>query len=432
MRRRLVVSTLGIALTLVLVLGVPLAFLVDRVVHDEAVSRLTRQAQAVAVALDEPLRAGAALTPDMLSGLVSSGDRVVVRSSSGTISSGDEVKGRSITAEVNGPGGSSIRLQTGAQSVDRRVRRALLTLEAIAALALAAAVGLALWQATRLARPLDDLASVAGRLGSGDFSARAAATGIPEADQIVEALNRSGAQIAALVDGERQFSANASHQLRTPLTGIQLRLEELAMSPDPETREEAEAALVQAARLSSTIDELLSLARAERVQTTGAIDLSTLVGDHLEGWTPLLKRSGRTVAVDVEPGVVVQATAGALGQVLDVLLDNALRHGRGAVHLEAQAVADHAVVTVRDEGAGIPPEVVPNLFSRHATGNRAGNGIGLSLARTLTEADGGRLELVRPRPATFRLVLPLAVTPKEARDGSPGEAAPPRSSPASR
>jgi signal transduction histidine kinase len=89
-----------------------------------------------------------------------------------------------------------------------------------------------------------------------------------------------------------------------------------------------------------------------------------------------------------------------------VLLDNALRHGRGLVRVVVEAAGDHGHLTVEDQGPGIDAAAEPRLFERRA-GNAGGHGIGLALARTLVQADGGRLDLVRATPASFRITLPL-------------------------
>ena len=170
-----------------------------------------------------------------------------------------------------------------ATPVIETVRRSILTLAAVAAVGLALAGVLATVQARRLTRPIEELARAAHRLGGGDFSARPPRSGIPELDALAETLDSSRERIAALVDAERQFAANASHQLRSALTGLTLRLEELAASPDPGTRAEADEALAQAARLDATIDELPSAWPARAApgnggpSTSGAWSASTSV-----------------------------------------------------------------------------------------------------------------------------------------------------------
>jgi signal transduction histidine kinase len=107
--------------------------------------------------------------------------------------------------------------------------------------------------------------------------------------------------------------------------------------------------------------------------------------------------------------VRVRAAAGAVGQALDVLLDNALRHGAGPIRVVVEAAGDHGHLTVDDQGPGVGADAAGRLFERRA-GGAGSHGIGLALARTLVQADGGRLDLIRASPASFRITLPLAIS----------------------
>ena len=117
----------------------------------------------------------------------------------------------------------------------------------------------------------------------------------------------------------------------------------------------------------------------------------------------------RAAALVAPRPVRVRAAAGAVGQALDVLLDNALRHGAGPIRVVVESAGDHGHLTVEDQGPGIDPEAGARLFERRGAGD-GGHGIGLALARTLVQADGGRLDLVRASPASFRITLPLATS----------------------
>jgi signal transduction histidine kinase len=209
------------------------------------------------------------------------------------------------------------------------------------------------------------------------------------------------------VKAEREFSANASHQLRSALTSLRLRLESLAAVDDPAVAAEAARALEQAERLSDTVAELLRLARTGRADDAQTFDLAVLASAHLRDLAPRFEIERREAALVAHRPVPVRAAAGAVGQALDVLLDNALRHGAGPVRVVVEAAGDHGHLTVEDQGPGIDPEASAALFERPAGGAGA-HGIGLALARTLVQADGGRLDLVRASPASFRITLPLA------------------------
>jgi signal transduction histidine kinase len=280
---------------------------------------------------------------------------------------------------------------------------------ALAALAVAAAWLVGRRQARRLARPLEELAVAARRLGEGDFSVRTRQGGIPEIDSVGSALNSTAGRLDDLLARERAFSADASHQLRTPLAGLRLRLEAALESPHQDLEPAIAASLVDADRLESTIDELLALARDRRADgAAGTVDLRELLGEMSQEWRGRLALQGRGLEVTVEPGTPdPRASGGAVRQILSVLVDNATTHGAGTVAVTVREATDAVAVDVSDEGAGVP-ESESALFARPAD-QRGGHGIGLALARRLAEAEHGRLELTRRTPPTFTLLLPPAL-----------------------
>ena len=291
---------------------------------------------------------------------------------------------------------------------------------ALAGFAVGAAALVARRQAGRLAQPLAELATAARALGDGDLTVRAPRSGVPEVDTAAAALDDTAGRLDDLLARERAFSATASHQLRTPLTGLRLLLESAAAGGgEAELRSAANRAIDAADRLERTIDELLALARS--VPTAARVDVDALLADLWEARVGQLGAAGRalrTVRDDELPEV--RASAGALRQVLAVLVDNATVHGHGTVTVRARDAGDALALDVEDEGDG--PPVGVDLFARDGrTGQPDGNGqsggkrhgMGLPLARALAEAEGGRLVLTRtgPRPR-FTLVLPAAPPPR--------------------
>jgi signal transduction histidine kinase len=262
-------------------------------------------------------------------------------------------------------------------------------------------------QARRLARPLEDLEHSARRLGDGDFSARSHQGGIEEIDSVGAALDTTAARLDELLARERAFSADTSHQLRTPLAGLRLRLEAALEQPDQDPRPAIAASLADADRLEAIIDELLTLARAGQAGRPGPVDLDALLGEMSPEWGARLALHGRDLEVRLDSAAPEPiASAAAVRQVLGVLLDNATTHGRGTVTVAVREAAGAVAVDVSDEGPGLlKPESL--LFSRRAD-RRDGHGIGLALARRLAEAEQGRLELTRPSPPVFTLLLPAA------------------------
>jgi signal transduction histidine kinase len=408
MRQRLVLSTVAVALGALLVLGLPVLFFVDRLARAEATAIVRRQAEGIATGLANEIAAGRIVTTDVLAASVPPGDHLELRTENGAVVSAGELRAKGVVAvDVSAIGGITLRLETSDEFVRERVRQAWLALGGLGALGLAVAAGLAGVQARRLAGPRDDQARAAERLGAGDFSATAPRSGMEEVDTIAAALDTSAARIATLVQAEREFSANASHQLRSALTSLRLRLESLAAADDPAVAAEAARALEQAERLSDTVADLLRLARTGRADDAQTFDLAGLAAAHLRDLGPRFEAEHRTVELLAPRSVPVRAAAGAVGQALDVLLDNALRHGRGPIRLVVEPAGDHGHLTVEDQGPGIDPEAGSRLFDRRVAGE-GGHGIGLALARTLVQADGGRLDLVRASPASFRITLPLA------------------------
>ncbi|TFV53938.1 HAMP domain-containing histidine kinase [Geodermatophilus sp. DF01-2] len=262
-------------------------------------------------------------------------------------------------------------------------------------------------QARRLARPLEDLEESARRLGDGDFSVRSRRGSIEEIDAVGAALDATAIRLDDLLARERAFSADASHQLRTPLAGMRLRLEAALERADVDPRPAIAASLVDADRLESIIEELLTLARAGQATPTGPVDLDALLGELSPEWTARLALHGRDLEVRVDPGAPgARASTAAVRQVLGVLVDNATTHGRGTVTVAVREATGAVAVDVSDEGPGVrDPEGI--LFARQAD-RRDGHGIGLALARRLSEAEQGRLHLTQVSPPVFTLLLPAA------------------------
>ena len=286
--------------------------------------------------------------------------------------------------------------------------------------ALAALAVIATWlvgrlQARRLAHPLEDLAAGARRLGEGDFSVRVGRGGIPEIDAVASALDGTAARLDDLLARERAFSADASHQLRTPLAGVRLRLEAALERPDGDLRSAIGESLVDVDRLEATIEELLTLARGEGAEQAEPLDLVALLDELSAEWGGRLALQGRDLDLVIDRGApMARASAAAVRQVLAVLVDNAARHGSGTVVVRVREAADAVAIDVSDQGRGVPePERI--LFARRPATMHA-HGIGLALARRLAEAENGRLTLTRPSPPVFTLLLPASAGQVPARD----------------
>jgi signal transduction histidine kinase len=410
-RRRLTTSTALIALAAVLVLGIPLGAVEAARVRSEQTGKLEREADAAASVIDDRLQRGVPLTAAGVAPLVRPGHRLVVAAGGHRVQAGAHIAGSVVTTRAGTTGAAVVTASAPASEIDRRVRRSWLLIALLGAGGIAVATALAAIQARRLSRPLERVAATSARLGDGDFSARAPRSGVPEIDAIGQALDTSAGRIAELVAREREFSSNISHQLRTPLTALRLRLEESARAGDPDAlREELDAALREADRLEAMIAELLAHARSTAHGAQVTVELATVARDHAALWTALFARSGRRVSVVAEEAVGALASQGTVGQVLDVLLDNALQHGAGPVTVRVGQDTRFATITVEDTGDGIAPDATERIFERGASRTDS-TGIGLHLARALARSDGGSLRVTRASPPSFELRLRRADDP---------------------
>ena len=225
---------------------------------------------------------------------------------------------------------------------------------ALAALAVGTAWLVGRRQARRLALPLEELAVGARLLGDGDFSVRTRARGIKEIDSVGSALNSTAGRLDDLLARERAFSADASHQLRTPLAGLRLRLEAALEQPDQDPRSAIVASLADADRLEATIDELLALARNTRTTLAAPTDLGALLDELSPEWRERLALHDRGFEVTIEPGTPdAWASGAAVRQVLRVLVDNATTHGGGTVSVTVREATGAVAIDVSDEGPGV-------------------------------------------------------------------------------
>jgi signal transduction histidine kinase len=270
--------------------------------------------------------------------------------------------------------------------------------------------GLAMIQARRLARPVQDLARAADRLGSGDARPVGRRYGIGDLDRVAEGLDNAAQRVTELISAEQDFAVDASHQLRTPLTALSMRLEEMVEAADyPDVvREEGTAALAQTDRLAQVVGQLLGRARRSSSGAPRLSGLDDIVAQQVVEWEPAFRGTGRKLEVTGEPGLHAYVSAGGVSQVIATLLDNALAHGAGTVTIRKSQTPRSVVIEVRDEGKGVPPDLAPRIFERSVSG-AGGTGLGLALARSVAASDGGQLVLVKPRPAVFAVIFPQPV-----------------------
>jgi signal transduction histidine kinase len=332
-------------------------------------------------------------------------DVVVVRDGS-RLTTGTPITGPVARGSASGTKDETVTVVASASSTNNELVSVWVGVAALAIVSLAAAVELARRQAKRLGGPLEDLAVGAERLGAGDPRPRNHRYGVPELDKVAEVLDRSAERIGRLLGAERALAADASHQLRSPLTALSIRLEEIvATSTEPAVRDEATAALVQAERLAAVVDSLLAAhGRSSRSESSVVVAIDAVLAQQEVEWAPAFRRARRRLVRDGSTGLTVLSTPGGLAQVVATLIDNALVHGAGMVTVHTREASGHIVVEVRDEGPGVADDLVPRIFERSFSGAHR-TGLGLALARDLVAADGGRLELAQPRPPVFAIFL---------------------------
>jgi len=271
-----------------------------------------------------------------------------------------------------------VRAASPLSEVAGQIHRDWLVLGLLGVGAAAVAGVIAMVQSRQLARPLQRLERVATELGDGNLGARAPASGVAEIDRASQALNATAARLGALIAREQAFSAHASHQLRTPLTGLRLQLEAGLESDAAGLEVAARNAIRSADELSRTIDDVVSLARRSAPQGP-LLSVDDLLDDVRGRWAGLLSSRGRDIRIEVDDPPRTTTPVAAVRQVLDVLLDNAYRHGRGTVTVRARASSDALALDVIDEGQSGP--VLPP----------SGEGLGLALAQSTAAGQGGRL-----------------------------------------
>jgi signal transduction histidine kinase len=253
---------------------------------------------------------------------------------------------------------------------------------------------------------LEQFALTAHRLGDGDFDVRTTPTGMPEIDDAGNSLNATAERIGDLVRREQQIAANASHQLRTPLSGLRASLESALADPAADLAAAARAAITSADRLELTIADLIALTRGTPARGE-SVSVEVELDESIMRWSGPLAAVGRPLRLRLTEDVPKAACSRAgLAQILDVLVDNALRHGAGAVTVTLRSATSAVAIDVTDEGHGIDSDV--DIFARGVS-SQGGSGIGLAFARGVAEDNGGRLRLSQREPNTrFTLLLPVA------------------------
>jgi signal transduction histidine kinase len=305
----------------------------------------------------------------------------------------------------------ALRITQPMDEVSASVRRITLGLVAIGAAGLLAGLVIAFALALSFSRPLTQLTAAARRLGSGELETRAGDVGgATEMRELAGSFDDMAERLQSTVLAQREFVANASHQLRTPLTGMKLRLENaMAATDDEAVRRQLEAADKEVDRLADIVERLLVMARRIEREGSGEVDVAEAVAAALERWKERAERAGASIETIGGSAIAVFDRAD-LDQILDNLLDNAIAYAPGPIVVETGRSEGRVRVAVEDRGAGIPAEERPRVTERFYRGQGvgpAGSGLGLAIVKELAEKWGGSIVITTPPEGGTRVEIRL-------------------------
>jgi len=326
--------------------------------------------------------------------------------------------------KIAGQAVGTVVLERPIGELNAEVTKLWLYLSLLSTCAMAAAVLIAIYFARWVSRPLARLDTAARKIADGDLTVRAkAGYGPPEVRRTAATFNMMAGRLEALVHGHRAMLADASHQLRTPLTALRLRLELLAADSDPDAAAELAEAQAEIARLSRLVDGLLATARAEAAgEQLEIINVAEAAAERVAAWQPVadghgvklvaerqdpapsgraaslkagLGAAGLGASADAPPPLVALGS-GHLEQILDNLLDNAidaLARAGGMVRVTVGRTEAGTTLTVADDGPGMTPQERSRAFLRFTTGSQSGTGLGLAIVHRLVTTNGGTITL---------------------------------------
>ena len=316
----------------------------------------------------------------------------------------------------------AVRITFEVQTVTDTVRNITLGIIVIGIGGLLAGMLIAFGLAGSLARPLTRLAATAKRLGDGDLTARAGdIKGPREVEDLATSFDEMADRVERTFEAQRSFVANASHQLRTPLTGMKLRIERAAGdATDPELRRQLLAADQDVDRMAATVDRMLEMAHDIEEGMPAAVDLHAIADNAVQRWRDRASAGRSTLTVE---GVAASGHANPtdVEQLVDNVIDNAIHYAPGPIQIETGSNDGLAFIAIRDHGTGIPEEERSKVTERFYRGKGSppgGSGLGLAIARDLAEKWGGTLSIDNPPDGGTRVEarFPKAHTGQEATE----------------
>lgn len=453
MTRRLLLSYLAITLIVLIVLEIPLALFYSQREEERLIADAERDAVVLASFYEDVLEVGLAPDPQLAidySERTSARVVLVDRDGISVLDTGDAIDRdfstrpeiptalagrraagirRSDTLDTEllfvavpvASGGvvhGALRLTLDAHEVTERIQRFWIALGAIAVVVLTAVAGIGWAIARSVTKPIRELQVSAQRFAQGDLrTAELDADAPPEITALGNTMNAMAARLEQLLDAQRAFVGDASHQLRTPLTALRLRLENLETQLVEEAdTAEAGAAINEIERLSTLVNDLLQLARAEEHPPTESIDVASIIADRVDTWTALAAENQVDLTFDAAAGSTrVRAVPGAVEQLLDNTIDNALRVAptRTQITIQLAPGATTTRIEVCDHGPGLTDDDKDRALQRFWRGDTStpGTGLGLAIARSLVEASGGTIRLQDTSGGGLTVVFELPAAP---------------------
>lgn len=407
MRRRLIVAFVTLAVTIIGLYGVPRLFTLTDSVKSSEARYSARMADIIAVLITER-GVTAPVDAAYLAPLISDGEGLRhVTADGDVVQVGVQPDGDDISATVGVPAGGTVTFTRSGEVVWSRLEAAIAPVVGIGVVLLVASVAVAVLLARRLSQPFVRLVETAKAMGRGGVAAEPEVLRIPEAAAIDRALRVSAETLERRIRREHEFAANASHQLRTPITAVRLELEDLSLWPEtpPVVRDQLDHAIQEIDRLADAITQLLAMARGETADAAASEPLDAQLRGAAERWSPEAGAAGRRIQLTPTDDAL-GAVPAAASQILDVLLHNAIAHGRGTITLSAVRRTEYVTVQVADEGRRPGGNAI---FQRRPEQRSAtsGEGIGLALSSELAESLGGHLLLEGDERTTFSLILPV-------------------------
>ena len=462
MRRRLVLALVSVTAVMLLVFGVPLASFVAKVERERLITALERDAFILAGHAKETLNTSAgsvlpSLQPYIAEHSAQKRARVLVTNSMGLVVASNDTtleiganfanRPEIATALTGVPAVGErssrtlgqrlvfvavpvllgdevlgvVRFSSPQSRIDREVRDRVIGIVLAGTLTMLAAGALAIPFALGIARPITRLTRRTEKLADGDFSVRADdSSGPPELRELSRSFNVMAGRLGLMVENQKNFAGAVSHQLRTPLTALRLRLEQAQSAlgdSAPEVADAIEASRAETDRLQEMVEQLLALARIEGgTAATVTVDASSIALSRIEMWESLAGERNVSFTVTAPENANCAAIDGSLEQIIDNYIDNALGVApeNSVIAVVVSRDSSHVTIDVIDEGPGLTDDQRVRAFDRFWRGqhteNAPGTGLGLAIVRQLAVASGGTTELLQRSDGKHGLVARVTLT----------------------